>query len=150
MGSNLGAPGGPTNHLLGHLVGSWGKLGPTWPTWANLGQLGANLGPTWANLGPTWDQLGVILGLLTCYFAHHFALVLCIVLCMYLGLIFLYQLSNCPAGPSATVPRIIWSGSQQTNKHRLTIQQTSNPRHKLTENLTNHLPKSFINYLTKH
>ena len=39
LGSNLGAPGVPTNRLLGHLVGSWGQLG--------------QLGPTWGQLGPT-------------------------------------------------------------------------------------------------
>ena len=58
MGSNLGAPGGPTNHFLVYLFGSWDQLGPSWPTWANLGQLGANLGPTWVQLGPTWANLG--------------------------------------------------------------------------------------------
>ena len=38
------------------------SLGPTWPTWAQLGLLGHNLEPKLGlcgpNLGPTWGQLG--------------------------------------------------------------------------------------------
>ena len=68
LGSNLGAPGvqRTTFWIIFLALGAnLGQLGPTWPTWANLGQLGANLGPTWSQLGAilshlglTWGQLG--------------------------------------------------------------------------------------------
>ena len=63
LGSHWGAVGTVLRDALGDDRGPWGRL--AWPTWANMGHLGANLNKLGANLaqhGSIWGQLGTNLG----------------------------------------------------------------------------------------